>query len=106
MLMDIAKETITLSQLGSTRVIPVSGVWLSNTANRTIVPEGWMVKANHSKQNDANKSISHHLATKRGIFRIIARAGSSDQARHPIKKLSKRPLILESIDNFTTSKTY
>lgn len=57
MLMDIAKETITLSQLGSARVIPVSGVWLSNTANRTIVPEGWMVKANHSKQNDANKLI-------------------------------------------------
>ena len=73
--MDIAKEAITLSQLGSARVIPVSGVWLSNTANRTIVPEGWMVKANHSKQNDANKLISHHLATKRSVFRIIARAG-------------------------------
>lgn len=106
MLIAIAKETITLSQLGSTRVIPVRGVWLTNTANRTIVPEGWMVKTNHSKLNDSNKLISHHLATKRCVFRIIARAGSSDPARRPIKKLSKRPLILEPIDIFTTSKTY
>lgn len=36
----------------------------------------------------------------------ITQAGSSDPARRPIKKLSKRPLILEPIDNFTTSKTY
>lgn len=38
--------------------------------------------------------------------RLIKRAGSSDPARRPIKKLSNRPLILEPINNFTTSKTY
>lgn len=35
----------------------------------------------------------------------ITWAGSSDPARRPIKKLSNS-LFLESIDNFTTSKTY
>ena len=40
------------------------------------------------------------------IFMVATRTGSNDSALHLFKTLSKRLLILEPIDNFTTSKTY